>query len=504
MQLIIFFVTAVVLFIMQAAARSYRDADPGLPMSVEVITYFSMLDLVTDITYVSTEPWHNETLQSFGILFCIMPFAALNIFFMFKCYRLVTVKNLRWRLAAARWPFEAVDGLFPGSVYVLGIVAVPVSAVVAVVLFLVCLPCESLLGIFDLGTRVGWRKFVELAEPTYDQIMEWNVSYSEWATRMVQESLVLLVLCIVGYILGAIALLLAMLALFIFGMCTMMWWLVVAFTLPIFYSIMVVGRTFAIYPGAWVWMENECDAMTFVMREPAHSGVFVFGPRPVADESGQDLGVFRTFHPMLDPETATIPAGDSSGIYYLISSTLMYEFALETGPQIILQIVNNGLNDSWSTFGVISISVSFFIGVDALYRQFVKVCIFGLEFGSPESYGVDASEFSSAAAQPRQDSSRMTELRSRRKDGFQSDSDQFNCCDTESNFVRAGSVKYAASSPPRQRESQPKTARSSNSSTRVAKRSTSTSSMPQSPTINNPTFLPGDGEYLNVRKLGTA
>ena len=82
--------------------------------------------------------------------------------------------------------------------------------------------------------------------------MEWNASYSEWAEKMVQESLVLLIGCIVGYILGAVALFLAMLALFVFGMLTMLWWLVVAFTLPMFYSIMVVGRTFAIYPGVWV------------------------------------------------------------------------------------------------------------------------------------------------------------------------------------------------------------------------------------------------------------
>ena len=86
---------------------------------------------------------------------------------------------------------------------------------------------------------------------------------------------------------------------------------------------MVVGRTFAIYPGMWIWLENQCDLLTFVMREPAHEGIFTFGPRPVAEFSGQDLGVFRMFHPQLNPRDDFIPEADAAGMYYLISSTLM-------------------------------------------------------------------------------------------------------------------------------------------------------------------------------------
>ena len=86
---------------------------------------------------------------------------------------------------------------------------------------------------------------------------------------------------------------------------------------------MVVGRSFAIYPGAWIWLENQCDSLTFVMREPAEEGIFTFGPRPVAEKSGQDLGVFRMFHPRLNPRDDVIPKADAAGMYYLISSTLM-------------------------------------------------------------------------------------------------------------------------------------------------------------------------------------
>ena len=83
-QLIITFVVAFILLIAQVSARYSRDESQWLPLSVEVISYFSMLDLVTDITYVSTENFYNGTLKSFGIVFVLMPFVALSILFAVK------------------------------------------------------------------------------------------------------------------------------------------------------------------------------------------------------------------------------------------------------------------------------------------------------------------------------------------------------------------------------------------------------------------------------------
>ena len=199
------------------------------------------------------------------------------------------------------------------------------------------------------------------------------------------------------------------------GVVSMVWWMALAFLLPAIFSVMVIGRTFAVFPDAWVWIENLCDEIAMSMREPAHEGFFSFGPRGVAEFSGQDLGVFRTFHPGLDPATDAIPKADTSTVYYMISSTLMYEFVLETLPQIIIQVVNNSLRDDWNTFGYLSVSVSAFIAVDALYRQFVKVCIFGIPFGSPETFNMDSnSDFSEASKEPRVDSNKITLMRKAR------------------------------------------------------------------------------------------
>ena len=90
-------------------------------------------------------------------------------------------------------------------------------------------------------------------------------------------------------------------------------------------------RTFAVYPAPWTWLENQCDEIVFRMQEPGRESpdrlhpLFVYGPRVVAEKSGSDVGVFRLFHPKLDPAQDPMPQFDTSGMYFLISSTLMCE-----------------------------------------------------------------------------------------------------------------------------------------------------------------------------------
>ena len=102
------------------------------------------------------------------------------------------------------------------------------------------------------------------------------------------------------------------------------------------------------------------------MWEPAPGGIFTYKRRDPARQTGEDRAVFSLFHPGLDPDTDDIPGVDMDGMYYLISSTLMYEFLLETLPQIVIQAINNTEEDSWSTFTYVSIGISGFVAVDAL------------------------------------------------------------------------------------------------------------------------------------------
>ena len=57
---------------------------------MEIITFFSMLDMVTDITYVCTEKFARPLLHGLAVLFCVMPFIALQLYFIVKIYRVVT------------------------------------------------------------------------------------------------------------------------------------------------------------------------------------------------------------------------------------------------------------------------------------------------------------------------------------------------------------------------------------------------------------------------------
>ena len=45
---------------------------------------FTPCSLITDVTYLTTEEWANETLQLLATLFVITPFVAISGFFMFK------------------------------------------------------------------------------------------------------------------------------------------------------------------------------------------------------------------------------------------------------------------------------------------------------------------------------------------------------------------------------------------------------------------------------------
>lgn len=110
-QLIVLCVVALFLLIAQVSARYNRDGSHLLPYSVEVITYFSMLDLVTDITYVSTEDFYNGTLKSFGIVFVLMPFIALSVFFLFKVSRALSLHACVPRLSRLLRPHRGTDAL---------------------------------------------------------------------------------------------------------------------------------------------------------------------------------------------------------------------------------------------------------------------------------------------------------------------------------------------------------------------------------------------------------
>ena len=49
-----------------------------------VVLAFTPRSLITDVTYLTTEEWANETLQLLATLFVITPFVAISGFFMFK------------------------------------------------------------------------------------------------------------------------------------------------------------------------------------------------------------------------------------------------------------------------------------------------------------------------------------------------------------------------------------------------------------------------------------
>merc|ERR1712127_15708 len=188
---------------------------------------------------------------------------------------------------------------------------------------------------------------------------------------------------------------------------------------------MVMMRTFAIFPGAWLWLEHQCEWLVSMLDQMDDRGLFSYRVRDIAEKSKQDLGVFKAFHPTLDPSRDKIPKTDNEALYYLISGTVVFEFVFETLPQIIIQTANNfhirknwqdamdncenvdvtegtcgppnlaprmwktdhpdGLlppEQGWNTFAIVSILVSLVVAFDSLYRQLIQVVCLKKPFGS--------------------------------------------------------------------------------------------------------------------------
>ena len=133
--------------------------------------------------------------------------------------RLVTVKNLRWRWGIVTSPFTWAkdhlgdsDGVLCASYIPAGLCSIGIGLVMFLPLLF-----EALVGIADLGLRIGWARFMGTARPAYEQFVEWYARYNVWSERVVQESIILLVIAILGYILGAAALVVTIVVLFAYG-----------------------------------------------------------------------------------------------------------------------------------------------------------------------------------------------------------------------------------------------------------------------------------------------
>lgn len=445
-----FGIIAGILLLSQGGARLLRSRAVPLPALVEFIIFCSSLDLVSDIIYFVTATFHSDELEFLSIGFCVLPFIALVCAFIFRCYRLVTLKNLKWRLRVATWSFTVVDStwhltlLYPAF-------AACYTVVVGTFLFFVSLPVEVILQILRLGIVAGYAASKEtggelsdfvteetgtiwkFAGSMFDSAQDTAMSWMELSFLMLPPTVLMFVVLFVVVLIATTIMLIIFILGYVVALPAIMifqtlFWIAASLFFPIFWAVMVMMRTFAIFPDAWRWLENQCEWYTSHMKQMADEGIFVYKPREIAEKSGQDLGVFKVFHPKLK-EAQNIPEIDDKALYMLISGTLIFEFVFETAPQIILQTINNfkiqeqytsdrrlyedtygnstnvSLPDGmfaripadpelfpdrpnnqpvlgWTPFAIACIAVSLTIALDALYRQWFQVCCLGKDFGS--------------------------------------------------------------------------------------------------------------------------
>jgi len=423
-QTIVLIIALILLLFAQTGARVARqDGEHTVSLTVEVIVFFSILDQITDATYVITEVFQRKTLEGLGVTFCILPVVFMMMYFYFKCYRITTRQNLAWRYSQVIKPFTECPHPYLMYTVVYPVVAAFATAVLAMVYFLP-LPIEAALLPLEMGFRVGMKSVQDM--------MDWaNKKAKAWAAKTS---------------LGLIPALILYLGVILYGLLKMTWFLLLALFLPLIWSIMMVVRTFAILPGVWVWIENQLDYMLRLAKEPNPTGMFSYKyPRECA-ECGEDLGVFRLFHPNSPDDTPArmVPVIDYEAQYLMLSGTLVFEFIFESLPQIIIQIVNNFDNENWAkdpdigctmldeagmnrigwrAFTIISVVLSAFVAFDSLYRQLYQTFVMKEPFGSPKSFGVKEN-LNQLNFDMRQDDGKMATLRKDRRTSMKLDKER--------------------------------------------------------------------------------
>ena len=104
------------------------------------------------------------------------------------------------------------------------------------------IPLEGLGLVLDFGIRAGFSRFKQRADTVVEAVPGWVSSYREWARRVAPESILFLALCICVGVLASLAVPIVLFLIVVYGLFTMVWWLSLALFLPVFYSVMVIGR----------------------------------------------------------------------------------------------------------------------------------------------------------------------------------------------------------------------------------------------------------------------
>jgi hypothetical protein len=456
----IFLWLALMIFITQLVVRCRRKKTWPLPWIVEGIIFASILDLISDIIYTASSEFWNKELKAAAIVFCVMPFGILIGLFITRCYRLVTIKNLQWRTKVSFSAFTKVPGWLHYTL-IYPVMALALSILLLVVLVGICMPIEAVLPLLELifigGVKEAWKDAKQTHTFAIDLVArQWGAlgALANKITKYTKEiyAKTCFMLIPIGLMYGLLltftvailGLVLVMTCVLYFGVMPILfvavpaYWALVSICVPFIWSLMVMLRVFAIFPDTCTWLENQCDVMMGSMSQMDDTGLFQYTKREIAGISGQDLGVFQTFHPTLEPGEDPLPVVDNQAVFFYISGTIVVEFLLETLPQILIQVINNSkwnvycknhpgcnknnpssipldatdgelgselgsgsgngkaldvlaevrdaIGSGWTTFTMISILISFIVALDGIYRQIIKVICEGYKFGSVDMW----------------------------------------------------------------------------------------------------------------------
>ena len=389
--IIVVLVSGAVLLMVFAARYLSTKKALHLPWYVEATTFACTLDLISDITYISTETFATATLFAFAMLFILLPFTPPSAYFFWQGYQIVTYENLAWRWETGKdWAHtlykEAKFELEGQTLLLICVCTLGIYPLaVAVVCLVACIAPFLPLPVFILWQplRLGLINTRDSLQWAWDKT-EGDEKSPGLTRKYIQAKGGLFGMIFMVTFGSVVALCLAILV----TVATT----VITIALPFTYAVFVCFRLFIIAPVTWMWLREVSGKFLDDIQKPTTNALFSWDVIP--DDKKNKEEKKKQVDTMLNQLYGlTSEQEQLKRMCYMLAGTLVFEFFLETVPQLIVQGVNNGERDSWTAFTVMSFVISLGVGMDTVYRIGNDVFYNDKEFGSVQMMlGLDESE----------------------------------------------------------------------------------------------------------------
>jgi hypothetical protein len=379
-----------IVFFMRRASAS-DSSNSTMSVKMEITTIICILDIVSDVSYFFFETFAFDELHRIAAILLLVPLAAPVLYFFFVGYNLMPMSELKKRgKTAVKIGSTVWSGMFNnlgfwsrvllsvisigGYPVVVAILATFVATLVGL-LSLAVVPVEILLSFLAIGLAKGWENTKILFV-----ILVGNNDHRGICKIMFENETISFAGALIIIAIGPATVVIVW-SLSIVGS------LAYAFLMPIIFGVFVVLRIFILFPKLWG-----------ALRSTLHH-LLVYYEDGIMHWTKYKVGLDETESVENGPALLTFgPVAESSRGHHLLfqiwflQSAVLFEFILETIPQLGIQAYNNALRSSWTPFAITSFVISVAVTIDMIYTFAFKRFYRRIPFGHPRMVGIEDSD----------------------------------------------------------------------------------------------------------------